>query len=60
VAIGVVSPDSAGRAEASVVGDRGGEDGKQEEPRRYLCIRSRMPLGRGGSSSAEACPVSGA
>lgn len=31
VAIGVVSPDSAGGAQASVVGDRGGEDGKQEE-----------------------------
>ena len=31
VAIGVVSPDAAGWAEASVVGDRGGEDGKQEE-----------------------------
>lgn len=50
VAIGVVSPDSAGGAEAGVVGDRGGEDGKQEEvlvhpfqdalgPRRWLLLR---------------------
>lgn len=31
VAVGVVGPDAAGRGEAGVVGDGGGEDGEEEE-----------------------------